>query len=117
MTAAVAPLDFAGISAGAQPAAPPPAVIPGCFCLDFTGVPVCAPAPSGRRASNQFSVDVRDAYQVILRRMQQERELLKTRKLVRLQEMVTLTNLQRAAVAYEEKLKAARASYAVLLLT
>lgn len=114
MSGAFHPLDWTGITTGVP--APPvaPGVLVGITPFDWTGVPVNAGA-AFRRANAQIAVDVRDAYQVILRQMQRERELFRTRRLLRLQEMTTYSNLQRAAVEYEQRLKNARASYAVLL--
>lgn len=115
MSAGILPLDWTGLTAGApQPSAapgPPAGITP----FDWTGVPVGPFVSTARRANAQVSVDVRDAYQVILRQMQRERELVRTRRLLRLQEMTTLSNIQRAALEYERRLKNARASYAVLL--
>lgn len=115
MSAGFNPIDWTGVTTG-QPAPPVlPGVPVGLTPFDWTGVPVTPAVTVARRANAQISVDVRDAFAVILRQMQQERELFRTRRLLRLQEITTYSNLQRAAVEYENKLKSARAAYAVLL--
>ena len=99
------------------PSVSTPSIIPpfGMDPFDWTGCSIGIPTAPARRANAQVAFDTREAFQVVIRQMQRERELVRTRRLLRLQQIVTRSNLQRAAVEYENKLKAASAAYAVLL--
>ncbi len=136
------PGDWACYLVGAVPtAAPVPAEIPGFFCLDFTGIPVTAPVsapvpsvqPPGffpvdwtgvpgcpgtaqrRRAGGPFALDVREVMEMAVRREKERADRVRAKDALKLKLMADETTIRLAEREHAKRLRAARASYAVLL--